>query len=241
MSIETDECVYSFTVSPGHPDYVKAFIKGVIQADAGIFVIDAELGPFASSDAEYEKLQASLAFPMGIRQLIVAVNKMDTVNYEEEKFEDIVGVVSEHLVKVGYNLDKVKFVPTCGFDGDNLVDKSDMLEWYDGPCLFDLVTDLKIPKRHESKPFRLPIQRVFKISGVGTVAIGTVEAGVLKQGEEVTFQPRGFSAECKSIECLRQSMSEVTAGYQVGFNIRGLSVRDIEPGYMLGYKNDDLP
>jgi elongation factor 1-alpha len=166
--------------------------------------------------------------------------KLEAPN-RNQRFNEIAEKVSEYLEKLGYNLDKVKFVPTWGFDGDNLVDKSDKFGWYDGLCLYDLVLGLRVPKKLVNKPLRIPIQKVFKIGGVGTVPIGIVETGILKEKLKILIQPRGLQAECNTIEFYHTSISEARAGYYIGLHARGISVRDIGRSFVIGDPDDNPP
>lgn len=121
---------------------------------------------------------------MGIRQMVVVVNKMDdpTVNWSKERYDEIKGVMSDYLKKVGYNPDKVPFIPISGWLGDNMIEKSDNMPWYNGLCLLQALDSLDAPKRSTDKALRLPIQDVYKIGGIGTVPVGRVETGIVKPG-----------------------------------------------------------
>lgn len=131
------------------------------------------------------KEHALLAFTMGVKQIIVAINKMDhnMINYGQGRFNEIKKEVSDFLKKIGYNPEKVPFVPISGWNGDNLIDKSDKMPWYEGGTLTQVLDSLEAPKRPVDKPLRMPLQDVYKIKGVGVVPVGRVETGVLKTGQ----------------------------------------------------------
>lgn len=190
--------------APGHRDFIKNMITGTSQADVAILMISAAPGEFEAGISQdgQTKEHALLAFTLGIRQMIVTINKMDNknVNFAESRFNDIVKEATLFLKKTGYKPSNITFVPISGLTGENLTKKSDKMSWYKGPCLveaIDLITEIARPK---DKALRLPIQDIYKISGVGTVPVGRVETGILKVGQNVTFTPTNDKADVKSIE-----------------------------------------
>jgi elongation factor 1-alpha len=182
-----------------------------------------------------------LAYTLGVKQMIVGINKMDdkTVNWGEDRYTEIQKEVSEYLKKVGYNPDKIPFVPISGWHGDNLLEKSPNLKWYKGPTLLEALDAIIPPKRPTDKPLRLPLQDVYKISGIGTVPVGRVETGVLKPGMVVTFAPSGVSTEVKSVEMHHESMPEAIPGDNVGFNVKNISTKDIRRGNVASDSKND--
>merc|ERR1719434_3346 len=114
--------------------------------------------------------------------MIVAINKMDdsTVDYKEDRYLEIKAELTIYLKKVGYNPAKIEFVPISGWVGDNMVDRSENMPWYKGPFLLEALDNLNAPKRPSDKPLRLPLQDVYKISGIGTVPVGRVETGIIR-------------------------------------------------------------
>jgi len=134
--------------------------------------------------------------------MIVVVNKMDdkSVNWEFKRFDEIKKEVTDYLKKIGYNPDKIPFIPISGWCGDNMIEKSDNMKWYNGPTLLEALDALEPPKRPKDKPLRLPLQDVYKISGIGTVPVGRVETGILKPGMILTFAPLNVTTECKTVE-----------------------------------------
>ena len=238
---ETANREYTVIDAPGHRDFIKNMITGTSQADAAILIIAAGKGEFEAgiSKEGQTKEHALLAFTMGVKQMVVAVNKMDSVEYSKERYEEIISNVADFLGKVGYKTDKMNFVPISGFEGDNIMDKSPNMEWYKGLTLTGALDAFKIPKRPVLKPLRLPLQDVYKIGGIGTVPVGRVETGTLKPGMIITFAPKGVSAECKSVEMHHEEVEEATPGNNVGFNIKGLSVKDIKRGFVASDSKND--
>jgi len=175
--------------------------------------------------------------------MIVCINKMDekTVSWSEDRFTEIQKELSDYLKKVGYNPDKVPFVPISGWFGDNMIEKSANLKWFKGPTLLECLDSIVPPKRPTEKPLRLPLQDVYKIGGIGTVPVGRVETGVLKPNMVVTFAPTMVSTEVKSIEMHHEALLEATPGDNVGFNVKSLSIKDIKRGNVCGDSKNDPP
>jgi len=238
---------FYFTVidAPGHRDFIKNMITGTSQADVAILVIDSSVGGFEagiSKDGQTRE-HALLAFTLGVKQMIVACNKMDdvSVKYGEARYKEIKQEVSGYLKKVGYKPMKIPFIPISGWAGDNMIDKSTNMGWYKGPYLLEALDNCNPPKRPTEKPLRLPLQDVYKIGGIGTVPVGRVETGVLKPGMVVTFAPAQLSTEVKSVEMHHESLPEAVPGDNVGFNVKNVSVKDLRRGFVCGDSKQDPP
>eukprot|EP01084_Bolivina_argentea_P292626 503101_1 len=238
---------YYFTVidAPGHRDFIKNMITGTSQADVALLVVASGVGEFEagiSKDGQTRE-HALLAFTLGVKQMIVCINKMDdsSVMYGESRYNEIKEEVTAYLKKVGYKPAKIPFVPISGWVGDNMVEKSPNMPWYKGPYLLEALDGVTPPKRPTDKPLRLPLQDVYKIGGIGTVPVGRVETGVLKPGMIVTFAPVQLTTEVKSVEMHHESLAEALPGDNVGFNVKAVSVKDIRRGYVAGDSNNDPP
>jgi len=238
---------YHFTIidAPGHRDFIKNMITGTSQADCAILMIASPMGEFEagiSKDGQTRE-HALLAFTLGVKQMIVCCNKMDekSVNYSEERYLEIKKEVSDFLKKVGYKPDTIPFIPISGWAGDNMMEKSANTPWYKGPCLLEALDKIEPPKRPTEKPLRLPLQDVYKIGGIGTVPVGRVETGILKPGMNVTFAPADVKTDVKSVEMHHTSIPEAIPGDNVGFNVKGLSIKDIKRGYVCGDTKNDPP
>lgn len=230
---------YEFTIidAPGHRDFIKNMITGTSQADVAVLMVSSAVGEFEAgiSAKGCTKEHALLAYTLGVRQMIVAVNKMDDkiVQYSEKRYNEIKDEVGAYLKSIGYKPDAVTYVPVSGWTGDNLVESAAaVMPWYKGPTLFEALDNLHMPKRPSDKPLRLPIQDVYRIGGVGTVPVGRVETGILKPGMTVSFAPSNATSEVRSIQAHHKDVEEATPGMNVGFNIRGLSVKDIQRGFV---------
>ena len=241
---ETAKSVFTIIDAPGHRDFIKNMITGTSQADAAILIIASGQGEFEAgiSKEGQTREHALLAFTMGVKQMVVAINKMDdkSVNYDQKRYEEIKKEVSDYLKKIGYNPDKIPFIPISGWNGDNMLEKSSNMPWYNGPTLIDSLDNLDQPKRPKDKPLRLPLQDVYKIGGIGTVPVGRVETGIIKAGMVVHFAPgQAPDSEVKSVEMHHTSVPEAKPGDNVGFNVKGLSTTDIKRGYVASDSKND--
>jgi elongation factor 1-alpha len=221
----TENFHYTIIDAPGHRDFIKNMITGASQADC-----------------------ARLINLLGVEQLMIGVNKMDdkSVNYAEARFTEIKKEVADMLVRVGYKKDKVAasvpFLPISGWEGDNLLKKSDKMAWWKGcdikkidgsdlhiDCLLDCLNDMVlVPPRPSDKDLRMPVSGVHKIKGVGDVITGRLEQGIVKPGDECVFIPTNTaSTPCGgkifSVEMHHKSVPEAGPGDNVGLNVKGLA------------------
>jgi len=175
--------------------------------------------------------------------MIVVINKMDdkSVNFSQQRYGEVQVEVTNFLKKVGYNPEKVAFVPISGYNGDNMIEKSANMTWWKGPTLIEALDSLQEPNRPVDKPLRIPIQDVYRIGGFGTVPVGRVETGTLKPGQAVTFAPAMITTEVKSIEMHHEQLSIAVPGQNIGFNVKNLSVKDLKRGYVCGDSKSDPP
>ena len=238
---ETAKSVFTIIDAPGHRDFIKNMITGTSQADVAILIIASGQGEFESgiSKEGQTREHALLAYTMGVKQMIVCMNKMDTVKYSEERYTEIKKEVSDFLKKIGYNPEKILFIPISGFNGDNMIDRSTNMDWYKGPILIDALDGVTPPKRPIKKPLRIPLQDIYKIGGIGTVPVGRVETGIIKPGIIATFGPMGITTEVKSVEMHHEQLAEATPGMSIGFNVKSLSVKDLKRGYVCSDSKND--
>jgi elongation factor 1-alpha len=242
LKFETKKYYFTIIDAPGHRDFVKNMITGASQADGAILFVSAKRGEFEAGigPGGQTREHAFLAFTLGVNQLVVAVNKMDdpTVNWSQERYNEIKNEVSRMLKMVGYKVEKIPFVPTSGWTGDNLVKPSDKMPWYKGPTLIEALDTFEVPPKPLDKPLRIPVQDVYSITGVGTVPVGRVETGVLKEGDMVIFMPANKQGEVKSIEMHHTRIPRAEPGDNIGFNVRGIAKTDIRRGDVCGHVNN---
>jgi len=226
---------YYFTIidAPGHRDFVKNMITGASQADAAVLVLSCADGVQAQT-----REHAYLAKVLGINQLIVGINKMDAVNYDRVKYEDVKASIMNLLKTVGYDTSKILAVPYSALAGENVTKKSDKMTWYNGPTLLEALDTFQVPQKPIDKPLRLPIQDVYSISGFGTVPVGRVETGVMKPGDQIIIMPSGIKTEVKSIEMHHQQLQKAEPGDNIGFNIKGVDKKDVKRGDVVGPVNN---
>jgi elongation factor 1-alpha len=240
---ETAKFYFTIIDAPGHRDFIKNMITGTSQADCALLMIASPQGEFEAgiSKEGQTREHALLAYTLGVKQMIVCVNKMDekTVNWSSARFEEIQKEVSDYLKKIGYNPTNIPFVPISGWCGDNMIEKSSNLSWFKGPTLLEALDSIVPPKRPTEKPLRLPLQDVYKIGGIGTVPVGRVETGVLKPGMTVTFAPTNLTTEVKSVEMHHESLAEAIPGDNVGFNVKNVSVKEIRRGNVCSDSKND--
>ena len=236
---------YHFTIidAPGHRDFIKNMITGTSQADVAILVIASGTGEFEAGFGKEGQTRehALLAYTMGIKQVILAVNKMDLCEYGKDRFDEIKTEVIGYLKKIGFQEKNINTVPYSGFKGDNLIEKSANMPWYNGDTLLEALDKIDPPKRPWDKALRLPLQDVYKITGVGTVPVGRVETGIIKPGMLVSFAPANITTECKTVEMHHTQMEEAIPGDNVGFNVKGVSVKDVRRGNVVGDSKNDPP
>jgi len=229
-----DTAKYYFTVvdCPGHRDFVKNMITGASQADAAVLVVAAPDGVMAQT-----REHVFLARTLGVNQLIIAINKMDatTPPYDEKRYNEVKDEVGKLLRMVGYKIEEIPFIPVSAYAGDNLIKLSDNTKFYKGPFLLDALNGLKQPQKPTNLPLRVPVQDVYTISGVGTVPVGRVETGVMKKDDKIIFQPAGVAGEVKSIEMHHEEVPEAFPGDNIGWNVRGVSKKDIRRGDVCGH------
>merc|ERR1711982_195566 len=252
---ETPKYYVTIIDAPGHRDFIKNMITGTSQADCGVLIIASGTGEFEAGISKNGQTRehALLAYTLGVKQLIVAANKMDSTEppYSQARFEEIQKEVSGFIKKVGYNPAAVAFVPISGWHGDNMLETSKNMGWYkgwnverkegkaNGTTLLDALDSIIPPARPTDKPLRLPLQDVYKIGGIGTVPVGRVETGVIKSGMVVTFAPANITTEVKSVEMHHETLDQAVPGDNVGFNIKNVSVKDIRRGNVASDSKND--
>merc|ERR1712176_1532314 len=248
---------YDITIidAPGHRDFIENMITGTSQADCAVLIVASSTGEFEAGISKNGQTRehAMLAFTLGVKQMIIACNKMDNTEppYSEKRFQEIRKEITGYVTKVGYNPKEVPVVPISGWHGDNMIEKSTNMSWYKGwTCerksgkttgftLFEALDNIMEPTRPDDEPLRLPLQDVYKIGGIGTVPVGRVETGKIKPGMVVTFAPSNVTTEGKSVEMHHESLPEAGPGDNVGFNVKNVSVKDIRRGNVASDSKND--
>ncbi|HEY4674730.1 MAG TPA: translation elongation factor EF-1 subunit alpha [Candidatus Bathyarchaeia archaeon] len=242
LKFETKKYYFTVIDAPGHRDFVKNMITGASQADGAVLYVSAKRGEFEAGigPGGQTREHAFLGFTLGVGQLVVAINKMDdvSVNWSQERYNEVKNEVTRMLKMVGFKADKFPFVPTSGWTGDNLVKSSEKMPWYKGPTLYEALDTFEVPPKSTNKPLRVPIQDVYSITGVGTVPVGRVETGILKENDVIIFMPSNKQGEVKSLEMHHTRIPKAEPGDNIGFNIRGVGKADIHRGDVAGHLNN---
>jgi len=269
----TEKWHYTIIDAPGHRDFIKNMISGAAQADVALLMVPAD-GNFAISiqkgDIKSAEIQgqtrahARLLNLLGVKQLIVGVNKMDSdiAGYREERFEEVSVEVRHMMTKVGWKEEVVKdtvpIIPISGWKGDNLIAPSCKMPWWKGVdvkntegklvhvnTLLDALNDFcGVPERKTQAALRVPISGIYKIKGVGDVLTGRVEQGILKPQDDVVFLPsHGANLSCQgkvfSVEMHHKRVDQALPGDNVGMNIKGLEKNNpARPGDVMILKSD---
>ncbi len=225
----TDKYEITIIDAPGHRDFVKNMITGASQADSAFLVIAAPAGVQPQTTEHLWLLRT-----MGVKNIAVAVNKMDAVDYKEDRYNEVKEEVGKLLKGVGIDPEKTSFIACSGLMGDNVIKKSDKMPWYKGPTIREQIDLFPAPELPTSLPLRMPVQDVYDITGIGTVPVGKVETGIMKVGQKVKVLPgrtgTGIEGEVKSIEAHHESLNQAEAGDNVGINIRGVGKKDVARG-----------
>ncbi|PIO56978.1 translation elongation factor EF-1, subunit alpha [Teladorsagia circumcincta] len=249
---ETAKFYITIIDAPGHRDFIKNMITGGLRSTCGGLRYWRVRGRYLSKNGQTRE-HALLAQTLGVKQLIVACNKMDSTEppFSESRFTEITTEVSNFIKKIGYNPKAVAFVPISGFNGDNMLEPSPNMPWFkgwaverkegnaNGKTLLEALDSIVPPQRPTDRPLRLPLQDVYKIGGIGTVPVGRVETGIIKPGMVVTFAPQNVTTEVKSVEMHHESLPEAGPGDNVGFNVKNVSVKDIRRGSVCSDSKND--
>jgi len=252
---ETNKFYVTIIDAPGHRDFIKNMITGTSQADCAVLIVAAGTGEFEAGISKNGQTREHvlLCFTLGVKQLVVAVNKMDSTEpkYSEARFCEITKEVRAYVKKVGYNPDAVPMIPISGFHGDNMLEQSTNMDWwkkqkidtkgakFEYVTLFDALDNINPPTRPTDKALRLPLQDVYKIGGIGTVPVGRVETGIIKPGMVVNFAPNGPTTEVKSVEMHHEALTEAVPGDNVGFNVKNVSVKEVKRGNVCSDSKND--
>jgi len=237
---------YKFNIidAPGCPTVIENTITGTSQADVALLVIDASEGCHEAGMDENGQTRehALLAYALGVKQMIVAVNKMDdaTVDFSEDRWKMIRSQVATYLKGIGYHPMKIPFIPVSSWLGDNLTSKSIHMPWYDGPSILEALENVTTPRRPKDKPLRVPIQDVRDTEGIGTVLVGRVETGVLKPGTNVQIAPSVNCGVIRSLQIDFEEVAQAIPGDVVSINIdhKWDAVSNFGRGHVLSNSED---
>ncbi|KAJ3129649.1 HBS1-like protein [Nowakowskiella sp. JEL0407] len=248
---ETKNKVFTLLDAPGHRDFIPNMISGASQADVGILVVDSTVGEFETGfglggqTREHSLLIRSL----GVVQLIVAVNKLDNVEWSKQRYDEIIAQLTPFLTQAGFKKSKVRFVPCSGFSGENLIArKAEGLKWYEGPTLVELLDSYEVPDRPIDAPLRLSISDLFKggtqfgggSSGSATIS-GRIDGGYMQIGDKVKIMPMGEIGTIKDILLNDDTVKWAVAGDNVMVTISNVEFQNLSKGSVVCNPEQPIP
>jgi bifunctional enzyme CysN/CysC len=200
--------------APGHAEFLRNMITGAAQADAALLIVDA-----AEGVRDQTRRHGYLLHLLGVRQVAVVINKMDRVDFNEQRFRDIETEISTHLVNLG--LTPVAVIPISARDGDGVARRTDLIGWYGGPTVVETLDGFMPARQPDELALRLPVQAVYKFDDRRIVA-GRIESGRIAVGEEIVVMPSGKTARVRSIESWpepAQAPRTAGAGQSIGITL----------------------
>lgn len=214
---KTEKRDYIILDAPGHIEFLKNMITGAARAGAALLLIDAKEGI-----QENSKRHGYMLSMLGIKQVAVVINKMDLVDYSQEVYEQVKKDYLEFLKQI--EIEAKYVLPISAFEGENIVRKSDKMDWYQGECILDIMDLFECEEEKENQIFRMPVQDIYKFTrnlDDRRIVAGTIETGSIKEGDEVIFYPSGKKSHIKSIERFHAEIPEAAiAGMAVGFTLK---------------------
>ncbi|KAI0199858.1 hypothetical protein F4808DRAFT_431503 [Astrocystis sublimbata] len=229
---DTDSTSFTILDAPGHRDFIPNMIAGASQADFAILVVDATTGAFEAGLKGQTREHSLLLRSMGVSRIIVAINKLDTVAWSQERFDEISQQVSGFLSATGFQLKNVSFVPVSGLHGDNMVNRSSdtAASWYTGNTLIAELESSEPMTRAMTKPLRMTISEVFRTSQSPLTISGRIDAGSLQAGDALLVQPSGEKAYVKSLELDSEPVDWGVAGQNVVIHLSSIDPIHVRVG-----------
>jgi len=207
---------YIIIDAPGHIEFLKNMVTGASRAEAALLVIDA-----AEGVRENSRRHGYMISMLGIKQIAVLVNKIDLVDYSRDVYEQIVSEYTAFLKDI--SVTPVCFIPVSGMKGDNIAELSSTMDWYKNETVLDVLDKFEKEPPPNNKPFRMPVQDVYKFTKFGDnrrIVVGTIDAGSIKVGDEVVFYPSGKKSKIRTIEAFNAPQAtEAVCGYAAGFTL----------------------
>ncbi|CAI7638255.1 unnamed protein product [Penicillium pancosmium] len=241
---ETDNTAFTIVDAPGHRDFVPNMIAGASQADFAVLVIDSSIGKFESGLKGQTKEHALLVRSMGVQKIIVAVNKMDAVQWDKERFTEIEQQISSFLTTAGFLEKNISFIPCSGVLGDNITRRSEEANasWYRGRTLIEEL-ETSEPYTHAlDKPLRMTIGDVFRGGVQNPISIsGRLDAGSLQIGDQILTMPSGEKALIRSVEVDSEPSDWAVAGQNVTLNLANIDPVHLRSGDVVCRASAPIP
>jgi bifunctional enzyme CysN/CysC len=208
---------YIILDAPGHIEFLRNMITGASHAEAALLVIDAEEGV-----RENSRRHGSMLALLGVKHLIVLINKMDLVKHSEDKYKALVAEYSEFLSSVGSTAEM--YIPISGLHGENITAHSPNMPWYKGPTVLEALDQLESTSIVQEKTLRMYVQDIYKFTKYGDerrIIAGTIDSGSIKVGDKIVFYPSGKKTEVSSIESFNTDrLTSSSSGEAVGFTMK---------------------
>ncbi|MCD6547251.1 MAG: GTP-binding protein [Nanoarchaeota archaeon] len=227
---KTQKREYAIIDAPGHVEFLKNMITGASQAEAAILIVDAKEGI-----KEQTRRHAYILSMLGLKQVIVVINKMDLVDYSKERFQEVKKELLEFLKTI--SIEPKYIIPISAKNGDFIAKKSENLSWYDGPTVLEALDSFEKIKELDEKPFRLPVQDVYNFDK--RVIVGRIASGVISKGDEIKIYPSGEVTKIKSVEKYGREIDKASAGESIG-----LTTEDkvfVDRGDIISKKDEKQP
>jgi elongation factor 1 alpha-like protein len=233
---ETEKTSFTILDAPGHRDFIPNMIAGASQADFAVLVIDASTGSFESGLKGQTKEHALLVRSMGVQRLIIAINKLDTVGWSQDRFDEIAQQVSAFLMAAGFQAKNVTYIPVSGLRGDNIARRSteEAASWYKGPTLVEELDSSEPAARALDKPLRFTIGDIFRGGIQNPLSVsGRIEAGSLQTGDALLVQPSGEKCFVKGLEIDNEAADWAVAGQNATIHLTGIDPIHLKIGDVL--------
>lgn len=249
-TFRTNTCIFHLLDAPGHQDFVPNMISGAAQADAGVLVIDAILGAFEAGFGPRGQTRehATLLRSLGVQQLIVVVNKLDAVDFDQARYDELHAQLLPFLTQCGFDVDtSVQFVPCAAMLGENLRKRSPhgaLAQWYHGPTLEQALDQLRQPPRMHDAPLRMPVANVFKGGSVissGLGVSGRIVSGFTQVGDVLRALPGDDYGIVKAIEVEGDTHPWAAAGSNVTLYLTNMESNQVHVGSVLCPPNALVP
>ncbi|XP_064546332.1 protein HBS1 [Drosophila montana] len=236
--IETKTKIVTLLDAPGHKDFIPNMISGATQADVALLVVDATRGEFESGFelGGQTREHAILVRSLGVNQLGVVINKLDTVGWSKERFQEIVHKLKSFLKQAGFKESDVSFTPCSGLTGENLTKAAQepaLKAWYVGPNLLEVIEHFKVPERAIDRPLRMSVSDIYKGTGSGFCISGRIETGALCVNDKVLVGASREQAQVKSLSMDELTQTTVFAGDQISVTLAGIDISNITVGCII--------
>jgi len=247
-SFATPHRKFTLIDAPGHRDFIPNMISGAAQADTALLVVDASRGGFESGFGEggQTREHALLVRSFGVQQLVVAVNKLDAVGWDQTRYDEICAQLQPFLIQAGFKESRLTFIPCGAMTGENLIQRRtpELEAWYSGQTVIQRLDTLAVPERALEAPLRIPVANVFRgqtsgLSGLGVS--GRIESGIVQVGERLAVLPGDETGVVKNIEVDGETVDYAVAGANVTLYLAAIDPIWVNVGCVLCEPSRPIP